>query len=137
MKITRDLHDVPKPKKAVEDRYGKPVLSKSQLDRIAGKTKKESHYETLVCAALIAAGWQPLKFFSPFSTGWPDRIFLTPNGLTIWCEFKKPGGAYKRLQELNRSWLVSNNHAYYQLDTEELCKWFIKTIIPLVARLTT
>lgn len=113
----------------------KPVLSKSQLDRISSKTKTESQLETLVCEALIAAHWVPLKFFSPFSTGWPDRIFLSPNGVILWCEFKKPGGTYKRLQELNRSWLIRHDHAYYMLDTEELCKWFIKTVIPMVAKL--
>jgi hypothetical protein len=113
----------------------KPVLTKSQLDRIANKTKKESQIENLVCEAAVAAKWTPLKFFSSFSTGWPDRIFLTPGGVTIWCEFKKPGGTYKRLQELNRDWLIRNDHAYYAIHDEERAKWFIKTIIPMVAKL--
>lgn len=124
-----------KPKNSNPGNTKKPVLSKSQLERIAGKTKKEADIEKMVCEAVIPAGWQPLKFFSPFSTGWPDRILLTPCGRTLWCEFKAPTGTYKRLQELNRSWLVSNDHAYYCIHTVEAAHWFINKVVPLVANL--
>lgn len=124
-----------KPENKNSNNTKKPVLSKSQLERIAGKTKKEKDIESMVCEAVIPAGWQPLKFFNPFSTGWPDRIFLTPGGRTIWVEFKAPQGTYKRLQELNRSWLISNDHAYYCIHTEETARWFLDVVLPLVAKL--
>jgi hypothetical protein len=114
------------------DSTKKVVISKSQLNRLASTTKSESQLETMVCDACRRAKLEPLKFFSSFSTGWPDREILTLTGHTIWVEFKKPGGRYKRLQELNRNWLIRNDHSYFTLDTEEKCKWFIDTVIPLV-----
>lgn len=121
-----------KPKKENTETTKKPMLSKSQLDRITEKTKLESDYEDMVCKALRAVGADPLKFFSSWSTGWPDRIVLTKSGRTLWIEFKKPGGRYARLQELNRSWLIRNDHAYYMLDTYERCMWFINKVIPII-----
>src|SRR5580765_7258037 len=30
--------------------------------------------------------------------GWPDRIFILPNGLVLWVEFKRPGEQPRDLQ---------------------------------------
>lgn len=31
--------------------------------------------------------------------GWPDRLFIGPNGLHVWVEFKQPNGRLRPLQE--------------------------------------
>lgn len=31
--------------------------------------------------------------------GWPDRLFLCPDGAVFWVEFKAPGGSLSKLQE--------------------------------------
>jgi hypothetical protein len=43
-------------------------------------------------------GWIVLKLNNPWSRGWPDRLFISPEGNHIYIEFKKPGGAVRKLQ---------------------------------------
>jgi hypothetical protein len=90
----------------------------------------ENQLETEVKKALEAYGWCVLKFFSTANTGWPDRVCLSATGKTIWIEFKKPGGVMAALQKVNREWLISHDHYFFQLDTVEACLSFITDTLP-------
>lgn len=92
----------------------------------------ESQLETLVCERVRKRKFKALKFFSKVDTGWPDRELLSPAGSTIWVEFKKPSGKMEALQRVNREWLIRNDHAYFLLDTYEVCIWFIENVVPFI-----
>jgi len=57
----------------------------------------ESQIERAVCKHAKSTGWLVFKFVSPSHNGVPDRIFLK-NGITIFVEFKRPGGKLSPLQ---------------------------------------
>lgn len=96
------------------------------------KKYSENQLENMVCEVLKKQKWETLKFFSPYNTGWMDRIFLSPGGATLWIEFKKPTGKLAARQKLNRNWLISNDHSYYILDSYELCMWFVNQVAPFI-----
>lgn len=90
----------------------------------------ESQLETEVKKALEAYEWTVLKFFSTANTGWPDRVCLSATGKTVWIEFKKPGGLMAPLQKINREWLISHDHYFFQLDNPAACVSFIEDTLP-------
>lgn len=57
----------------------------------------EIDIEDAVCKWAEEHGWLAPKLQWLNQTGWPDRTFLK-NGLTIWIEFKKPGGVTSKKQ---------------------------------------
>lgn len=64
---------------------------------------RESTIERNVCTYAKSLGFLVYKFTSPAQRGVPDRIFINPNGVTGYIEFKAPGKRPTPLQmhELN------------------------------------
>lgn len=54
-------------------------------------------------------------------SGWPDRLFVTPWGLCIWVEFKKPKGSRHMLRQKHRLRTLRQRgcHAYLVKTKEE------------------
>lgn len=53
--------------------------------------KQESKIESTVCRYAASKGCYVRKFKAPGQRGVPDRLFLTPNGVVFFIEFKAPG----------------------------------------------
>lgn len=60
----------------------------------------ESKLEAAVVKACLKFGVQSVKLMAVrgAATGWPDRLFLLPNGRAIWLELKRVGGVATPLQ---------------------------------------
>ena len=61
-------------------------------------------------------GFVVLKLNNPASRGWPDRLFIAPSGAHIYIEFKKPGGAVRKLQVGRKERLERNNCEVHIID---------------------
>ena len=44
-------------------------------------------------------GWLSIKYTPMGVRGWPDRIFISPEGRHVWIEFKKPPNKPTELQQ--------------------------------------
>ena len=62
------------------------------------------------------AGWLVLKMNPAWNKGVPDRMFLGPGGVTVFIEFKKPGGKVAPLQLYYNEWLKQLGHHAHILD---------------------
>lgn len=51
----------------------------------------EKEIEKRVCDYAKAKGWLVYKFSSPGHSFVPDRIFINPNGVVVFIEFKRKG----------------------------------------------
>lgn len=58
----------------------------------------EAKIEKAVCDYAKSKGCLVYKFSSPNHRGVPDRLFITPKGLTVFMEFKAPGKTPTKLQ---------------------------------------
>ena len=59
----------------------------------------EKEIEAAVVKWAEKRGWIALKLNNPWSKGWPDRLFISPRGVHIYIEFKRPGGRLGTLQK--------------------------------------
>ena len=48
--------------------------------------------------------------------GWPDRVYLLPNGAHVYIEFKRPGKAPRKLQSVRLGTLVDYKQKAYYCD---------------------
>lgn len=67
----------------------------------------EKQIEEKFCRDAKALGCRVIKFLNPSTRGAPDRLVLTPKGIAIWVEFKRPGEVprheqVKYMKDLNR-----------------------------------
>lgn len=62
-------------------------------------------------------GCMLLKIVSPNRAGIPDRLFLGPEGVSIWMEFKRPkSGRASVLQDRTLAKLREMGHSSYLID---------------------
>ena len=72
----------------------------------------EHQLEQLFTALLKRRGVQSIKLETPGSTGWPDRLYLTPNQPTF-VEFKSSQGRLHPLQRLKLSLLKKQGYQVF------------------------
>lgn len=60
-----------------------------------------------------------LKLNNKASDGWPDRLFLRPEGESFFIEFKRKGETPRKLQEFRIANLLSMGHTVYVVDNAE------------------
>lgn len=65
-----------------------------------------------------ANGWLSYKFTSPANRGVPDRMFLR-NGVTVFVEFKRPGGKVSTLQNRQIEKLRACDFRVFVIDSLE------------------
>lgn len=53
--------------------------------------------------------WLAIKYTPIGARGWPDRIFISPAGVHVWVEFKRPGNTPTELQVYRMKELTDNN----------------------------
>ena len=78
------------------------MTTKTLAERLS--TVKEKDVEKAVCDYARKAGFLVYKFTSPNRMSVPDRIFINPDGLVFFIEFKAPGKkpTDKQLREMHR-----------------------------------
>ncbi len=59
---------------------------------------REVDIERAVCLYARTQGYLTYKFTSPARRSVPDRLFITPDGLTLFIEFKRPGNQLTKQQ---------------------------------------
>ena len=79
----------------------------------------ESQIEKAVVEYAKKHGVLSLKLYNAFSSGWPDRLFITKQGRHFYIEFKKPGEKPRTLQLHRMEQLRNNNCVCYVCDTYE------------------
>ncbi len=73
-------------------------------------------------------GGKALKFFSPFESGWPDRIVLLPYERIYWVELKSTGKKLTALQEIRKRELESLGFCVFIVDSELTLETFLKFV---------
>jgi hypothetical protein len=70
-----------------------------QLKSLKEQFKKEQSIEDAVVNWAKVTGIPVFKLKLDTNSGWPDRMFLLPNGRACFIEFKRPGEKPRKLQE--------------------------------------
>lgn len=78
----------------------------------------EKTLETKACQRIKGLGGLALKFNSPSSRGWPDRLILCHNGNIFWIEFKKKGRKPTKLQDYRHNALIQRGFHVYSCHSD-------------------
>lgn len=73
-------------------------------------------------------GGEALKFYSQFSTGYPDRVVMLPGGRIYWVELKAPGKKPTKLQTEMHEKLRKLGQVVLVIDSKETVNSFITGI---------
>ena len=65
------------------------------------------------------AGGVCLKYSNPNMAGYPDRVAVMPDGVTVWVELKSRGRKPTKLQMLRIESLRELGHRVYVIDSRE------------------
>lgn len=76
----------------------------------------EKDIEAAVCKYAKECGCLVYKFTSPQRRSVPDRLLLLPGGLTVFIEFKRPGGKLTPGQERERDRIRGQGHLWFLVD---------------------
>lgn len=80
----------------------------------------EKTLEAKACRTIRSLGGLALKFSSPSSRGWPDRLMLCNHGKLFWVEFKKKGEKPTKLQKHRHNSLIHRGfHVYLCESTDQ------------------
>ncbi|MFQ6608942.1 MAG: hypothetical protein ACE5EE_10495 [Fidelibacterota bacterium] len=66
-------------------------IRKNQREQLGIEAKKESTIEKKICNYTQSLGFETPKFTSPGTSCVPDRMFIGPNGIVFFVEFKRAG----------------------------------------------
>lgn len=86
---------------------------------------QESKIESAVCKYAQSKGCYVRKFSSPSRAGVPDRLFLTPNGLVFFIEFKAPGKRPTALQQREIDEIENRHGLAKWVDSVEEGKFYV------------
>lgn len=75
---------------------------------------RESTIETRVTKMLVDAGCLAMK---AGKNGWPDHLYICPDGTILWIEFKTPTGRVSPSQSRKLRQLRSRRHKAYVIRT--------------------
>lgn len=85
----------------------------------------ESVTERWVVNYAESLGWLAFKLNNPSASGWPDRLFVSPNGVHVYIEFKRQGKVPRKLQRYRIDALKRQNCIVYVCDNSEQGKEMI------------
>lgn len=90
---------------------------------------KEADVESKAYDYARSRGCWHSKFKSANNRGVPDRIFITPDGVVFFIEFKKPGKTARKQQRLVIDEMRDNNGLVYVTDDLTEAKRIINDMI--------
>lgn len=64
------------------------------------------------------AGGVCLKYSNPNMAGYPDRVAIMPDGVTIWVELKSQGKKPSKLQTIRIASMRQLGHKVYVIDSK-------------------
>lgn len=82
--------------------------------------ESEKSIERYLVERARECGALALKYYNPYSTGWPDRVVLMPHGQIVWVELKSRGEKPRPLQAHRAACLRDRGHRIYTCDTKEM-----------------
>lgn len=88
----------------------------------------ERNIEHAVCSWASEHGFLCLKIRDVVN-GFPDRLFISPNGHTVFIEFKKPGEKPRKLQVHRISELTRRGVPAFWSDNEFECISYLKACL--------
>lgn len=80
----------------------------------------EKHIEASVCDYAKEKGLLVYKFTSPNRSAVPDRLFICPEGLTFFIEFKRPGQVATPQQQREHVRLIKQMVNVFVIDNVDL-----------------
>ncbi|WP_294610912.1 VRR-NUC domain-containing protein [uncultured Bacteroides sp.] len=93
-------------KKKIENIVRHAEVSEKAIERYLADSVKE-------------LGGVCLKYSNPGMVGYPDRICLLPNGVTVWVELKSKGEQLKAIQKVRIKQMTEIEHTVYVCDSKE------------------
>lgn len=88
----------------------------------------EKLIEKKLKAAVKKLGGKALKFYSPFETGWPDRIVLLPHKQVLWVELKSTGKGLSDRQKVVRKELDALGFSVTVIDDQQKLESFLNSL---------
>lgn len=76
----------------------------------------EKDIENKVCKYAREKGFLAYKFTSPQRAAVPDRLFIAPDGVMFFIEFKRPGAVPASAQVREHTRLINQGVAVYVID---------------------
>lgn len=73
-----------------------------------------------------------LKYSNPNLVGYPDRVVLLPNGVTVWIELKSKGRDTTKIQKARIAQLESLGHTVAVVDSREGVDAVLKAAVFMV-----
>ncbi len=93
---------------------------KRSIDNIIQHSQvSEKMIEKYLFDSVKALGGICLKYSNPNMAGFPDRVVLLPNGITIWVELKSKGKKPTGLQKIRIARMKEIRHEVYVIDSRE------------------
>lgn len=97
---------------------------------MSGSLKKlEKEIEKKVCQYAQKKGFLTPKINVVGERGWPDRLFIDPDGWHVYIEFKAPGKAPDPIQIYRQSELAKRNVMVLVVDDEEQGKSYVDDMV--------
>lgn len=90
---------------------------------------KEVDVESKACDYAKALGCWHTKFKSSQNRGLPDRIFITPDGVVFFIEFKAPKKSARKLQKLVIDDMIAKNAKAFVTNNLEEAKRIIYDMV--------
>lgn len=91
---------------------------------------KESYIESYLVRKVKEKNGLCLKFVSPGNPGVPDRIIITPDGMTIYVELKTEVGRLAKIQKWQRSEMEKRGADVRVLYGMDAVKEFLREVFP-------
>ena len=89
----------------------------------------EKKIEKKVCDYAKKNGFLALKINVVGERGWPDRLFIDPDGWCVWIEFKAPGKKPDPIQQHRMEDLMNRGIPVFVIDNEEIGLAVIKELV--------
>lgn len=98
----------------------KPKKMDRKIDNIVRHAEvSEKAIEAYLVKRVKELGGVCLKYSNPNLVGYPDRVVLLPNGVTVWIELKSKGRDTTKIQKARIAQLESLGHTVAVVDSRE------------------
>lgn len=94
-------------------------MKKSIANIVNHSEVSEKAIERYLFDSVKMAGGVCLKYSNPNTVGYPDRVAIMPNGVTIWIELKSQGKKPSKVQSIRIESMRKLGHRVYVIDSKQ------------------
>ena len=94
-------------------------MKKSIENIVKHSEVSEKAIERYLSDCVREAGGVCLKYSNPNMAGYPDRVAIMPNGVTVWVELKSQGKKPSKLQVIRIESMKQLGHKVYVIDSKQ------------------